>query len=63
MTLLQTIGSLVKTFVESKQGVIRIIDTKSNIENLDSETEGTLAYASDTENLLIYTGSGIWKII
>ena len=63
MTLLETLGTLVKSFVESKQGVIRIVDTESNIVALDSETAGTLAYASDTEKLLIHTGSGTWKTI
>lgn len=63
MTLLEILGSLVKTFVESKQGVARILDTESNIVALDSEAEGTLAYSTDTEKLLIHTGEGTWKTI
>lgn len=60
MNMMSNLGTLVKNHVEDNKGIAKVVDTKSNITSRSSDPIGTFAFATDTEELLIHTGSGTW---
>ncbi len=60
MNMMSSLGTLVKNHVEDNKGIAKVVDTKSNITSRSSDPIGTFAFATDTEELLIHTGSGTW---
>jgi len=63
MNILSFIGTSVRNHVATHKGVVRIIDTKTNIIARSSDPIGTTALATDTNDLYIHTGGGTWKKI
>ena len=57
--LASSIGSAVNSF----KGLVKIIDTETNITARNSDPAGTLALGSDTDKLYIHLGSGSWVVI
>ena len=60
MNILSFIGTSIKNHVAAHKGVVRITDTKTNITSRTSDPIGTIALATDTEDLLIHIGAGTW---
>jgi len=60
MNILQQIGTDVKNHVQDHKGVIKIIDSETNILARDSDDVGTVALGTDTDDIYIHTGSGVW---
>ena len=60
MNILSTIGTLVKNHVSAHKGVVKIVDTETNILNRTSDPQGTMALATDNNQVYIRTGSGTW---
>lgn len=60
MSMMSSLGTAVKNHVEDSKGIAKVVDTKSNIISRSSDLAGTFAFATDTKELLIHTGSGNW---
>lgn len=60
MNIFSAIGTLVKNHVATHKGVVKIIDTETNILSRSSDPQGTMALATDTDQIYIHTGSGTW---
>ncbi len=60
MSMMSSLGTLVKDHVEDNKGIAKVVDTKSNITSRSTDPIGTFGFATDTEELLIHTGSGTW---
>ena len=60
MNILSFIGTSVRNHVAAHKGVVRIIDTASNITSRNSDPIGATALATDTNDLYIHTGGGTW---
>ena len=60
MNIFSTIGTLVKNHVAAHKGVVKIVDTETNILSRSSDPQGTMALATDTDQIYIHTGSGTW---
>lgn len=63
MSLVADIGSAVRLIVESKKGLVRIIDTETNIKSRSSDPKGSLALGMDTDKLYMHLGYGQWVVI
>lgn len=63
MSLVANIGTAVRLMIESKKGLVRIVDTETNIKNRTNDPIGALALGSDTDKLYIHKGSGYWLVI
>ena len=63
MSLVANIGTAVRLIVESKKGIVRVVDTETNIKNRSSDPIGALALGSDTDKLYIHKGSGNWLVV
>ena len=63
MSLVANIGTAVRLIVESKKGLVRIIDTETNIKARSNDPKGAFALGSDTDKLYIHLGSGSWVVI
>lgn len=60
MNIFSTIGTLVRNHVSDHKGVVKIVDTEANILSRSSDPQGTMALATDTDQIYIHTGSGTW---
>ena len=60
MSMMSTLGTLVKNHVEDNKGVAKIVDTASNITGRTGDPIGTIAFATDDDDIYIHTGSGTW---
>ena len=60
MSMMSSLGTLVKNHVEDNKGVAKIVDTASNITARSSDPIGTIAFATDDDDIYIHTGSGTW---
>ena len=60
MNILSFIGTSVKNHVAAHKGVVRITDTVTNITSRSSDPIGTIALATDTNDLYVHLGSGSW---
>ncbi len=60
MNIFSTIGTLVRNHVAENKGVVKIVDTESNIISRTSDPQGTMALATDTDQIYIHTGGGSW---
>jgi hypothetical protein len=63
MSLVANIGTAVRLMIESKKGLVRIIDTETNIKARTDDPIGALALGSDTDKLYIHKGSGYWVVV
>ena len=60
MSMMSSIGTLVKNHVADNKGVAKIVDTASNIVARSDDPIGTIAFATDDDDIYIHTGSGTW---
>ena len=60
MNILSQIGTDVKNHVQDHKGKLKIVDTETNILGRSSDDIGTMALATDTDNIYIHIGSGAW---
>jgi hypothetical protein len=63
MSLVADIGKAVRLMIESKKGLVRIIDTETNIKARNADPKGSMALGTDTDKLYIHKGSGYWLVI
>ena len=59
-TIMTSIGTMVKNHVADNKGVAKIVDTASNIIARSGDPIGTIAFATDDDDIYIHTGSGTW---
>lgn len=60
MNILSQIGTDVKNHVQDHKGKLKIVDTETNILGRSSDDVGTMALATDTDDIYIHIGSGTW---
>ena len=63
MSLVAEIGTAVRLIIESKKGLVRIIDTETNIKARSSDPKGSMALGTDTDKLYMHLGYGQWVVI
>ena len=49
--------------IESKKGLVRIIDTEAQIKDRSGDPAGSMALGTDTDKLYMHLGSGSWVVI
>ena len=63
MSLVAEIGTAVRLIVESKKGLVRIIDTETNIKARSGDPKGSMALGTDTDKLYMHLGYGQWVVV
>ena len=63
MSLVANIGTAVRLMVESKKGLVRIIDTEAQIKSRSEDPVGCMALGTDTDKLYMHLGSGSWVVV
>ena len=63
MSLVANIGTAVRLLIEAKKGLVRIIDTETNIKARSSDPKGSMALGTDTDKLYMHLGPGSWVVV
>tara|TARA_Y100001963_G_C6646668_1_gene383640 strand:- start:538 stop:747 length:210 start_codon:yes stop_codon:yes gene_type:complete len=63
MNILQQIGTDVKDKINDNKGLVKVVDSETNILARTSDASGTLAFGTDTNKLYIHISSGTWRAI
>jgi len=63
MSLVADIGTAVRLIIESKKGLVRIIDTEAQIKSRSGDPAGSMALGTDTDKLYMHLGSGSWVVV
>ena len=63
MSLVAEIGTAVRLMIESKKGLVRIIDTEAQIKSRSGDPTGSMALGTDTDKLYMHLGSGSWVVV
>lgn len=63
MNILQQIGTDVKDKINDNKGLVKVVDSETNILARYDDSEGALAFGTDTNKLYIHLGSGTWRAI
>ena len=63
MNILEQIGTDVKNKISDNKGLVKIVDSETNILARTSDASGTLALGTDTNKLYIHISAGTWRTI